>query len=373
VTASSGVATFAGCKITGAAGPYTLTASASALTSGTSSSFTITNSLHISSLVTGATTGTTQWGGGATVTVKDVNGTVVSGVVVTGTWNPTSAATASGCTTNTSGQCAITAGSAAFPSTQLTESWTVSGLAAPSYTYDSASNTASTITISRGCAAAAVCATDVGDTFNNTSNASSTSVTLSGTNGAAPTNATVLILVARDGTQNSDAIPSVTGTAISGATSVNAVGTMSSHPNSFSRAWVYRATGTGTASGTVTVTFNNADNIGTLVEVLVASGNQTSNPIAQSLTNTGSSNSATASLTSPSSSNAEVVLVAQGDAGTAMGTPSGWTRNFWNTLTGPTGANFGAFYGPSASASQSISLGANAPWGTIALEIARGT
>jgi hypothetical protein len=308
-----------------------------------------------------------------TVTIKDVNGTVVSGVVVTGTWNPTSAATASGCTTNASGQCTITTGATAFPSSQLTESWTVSGLAAASYTYDSASNAAASITVSRGCAAGAVCATDVGDTFDTTSNTSTTSVTLSGTNGISPSNSTILILVARDGTQSSDAISSLTGTAISGATSVNSVGTMSSHPNSFSRAWVYRATGTGTASGKVTVTFNNADNIGTLVEVLVLSGNRTSSPIAQSLTNTASSNSATALLTTPSSSNAEVVLVAQGDTGTTMGTPSGWTRNFWNTVTGPTGANFGAFYGPSASASQSISLGANAQWGAIALEITRGT
>ena len=308
------------------------------------------------------------------MTVRDASGTAVSGVAVTGAWNPTSAATPSGCTTNASGQCTITAGSGAFPSTQLSESWTVFGLGASGYSYDSASNSANSITLSRGCSAGAVCATDLGDAYSTTPNSGSASVTLSGVNGTAPSNSTVLVLIARDGDQSTDAISSIDGTAITGAASVNSVGSMSSNANAFTRAWVYRATGAGTASGTVTVTFNNADNIATLVEVLVLSGENTRTPVVQSVTNTGTSSTAAALLTSPSSSNAEIALVAEAkDTATQMSTPTGWTQFTWQHKPGANGTNVATYSGPSAAASQNVTLGTSAAWGTTALEIARAT
>ena len=82
VTASAGVASFAGCKITGKAGSYTLKATATSLSSATSSGFAVT---------AGAATKlvfTTQPGGGASgtawstqpkVSVEDASGNVVTG------------------------------------------------------------------------------------------------------------------------------------------------------------------------------------------------------------------------------------------------------------------------------------------------------
>jgi hypothetical protein len=82
VTASSGVASFAGCKITGKAGSYTLTASDGGLTSATSGSISITAgpATHLAF--------TTPPGGGASgaawstqpaVSVEDASGNVVAG------------------------------------------------------------------------------------------------------------------------------------------------------------------------------------------------------------------------------------------------------------------------------------------------------
>jgi hypothetical protein len=122
------------------------------------------------------------------------------------------------------------------------------------------------------------------------------------------------------------------------------------------------------------VTFSNLDNRATLVQVLVLSGNDTSSPIAQSTTNTGNSSTAVALLSGPSSGNAEIVLVGQARAsGSAMSTPAGWTQLSWNNRTGANGANYGTYYGPSAVASQTFTLGTSGPWGTIALEIRRST
>jgi Spherulation-specific family 4 len=82
VTASGGVASFAGCKITGQAGSYTLKATARNLTAATSSSFSVTAGAAAKLAFT------TQPGGGASgtgwsvqpaVSVKDASGNVVTG------------------------------------------------------------------------------------------------------------------------------------------------------------------------------------------------------------------------------------------------------------------------------------------------------
>jgi Spherulation-specific family 4 len=82
VTATNGVASFAGCKITGKAGSYTLTATDGSLTSATSTTFSVTAGTAAQLAFT------TQPGGGAsgaalstqpTVSVEDASGNVVSG------------------------------------------------------------------------------------------------------------------------------------------------------------------------------------------------------------------------------------------------------------------------------------------------------
>jgi Spherulation-specific family 4 len=82
VTASAGVASFAGCKITGAAGTYTLKATATGLTSATSATFSVTagvaTKLVFSTQPGGGASGT-AWSTQPKVSVQDASGNVVTG------------------------------------------------------------------------------------------------------------------------------------------------------------------------------------------------------------------------------------------------------------------------------------------------------
>jgi hypothetical protein len=106
VTASSGVATFAGCKITGKAGSYTLGATSAGLTTATTSSFTITfgtaTQLAVTTQPGGGVSGAT-WATQPVVTVEDASGNTVTSssapVTLAIATQPTSGATLT-CTTN---------------------------------------------------------------------------------------------------------------------------------------------------------------------------------------------------------------------------------------------------------------------------------
>lgn len=375
---STGIATSSVFTANATGGSYTITANAS----GTNTvNFTETNAasgvLHISSLITGATTGTTSWNASVTVTVKDSSGNPVSGVTVTGTWSPTTTATPSGCTTNTAGQCTITTISN-FPSTQTVETWTVTNLGLSGYTYSAASNVESSITVARGCPAATVCAVDLGaNAFDTTASTSATTTTLNGTNGTAPSNATVLLLITRDGRKSGDTVASINGSAISSPALVQSVtSNLTSNKKTFTNLWVYRAIGTGTTAGTVTVTFNNTDNFGTLVQAVVLAGANSTTPIAQSgpvTCTTACTKAATASLTSPSATNGEVLLLAEAkDTGTATTTSTtGLTQMFWNHVASGNGFNASTWSDSAAQATSNFTLGTNAPWGSIAVEVTR--
>ena len=82
LAASSGVATFAGCKIVGTAGTYTLSATSAGLTTATSGSFTITfgaaTQLAFSTQPGGGANGA-AWGTQPKVTVEDSGGNKVTG------------------------------------------------------------------------------------------------------------------------------------------------------------------------------------------------------------------------------------------------------------------------------------------------------
>ena len=82
VTASGGVASFAGCKITGKAGGYTLKATDGSLTSATSSAITITAGSAAQLAFTtqpGGGANAAAWAAQPTVSVKDSGGDVVTG------------------------------------------------------------------------------------------------------------------------------------------------------------------------------------------------------------------------------------------------------------------------------------------------------
>jgi hypothetical protein len=381
-TNASGVATSSAFTANSTHGTYNISATAAG-GSNPSVNFSETNIglLHISSLVTGTTTGTTTWTGSITVTVKDSAGTAVSGVAVAGAWSPTTAATPSGCTTNASGQCTITPTAGSFPNAQLTETWTISNLSLSGYAYDSASNVESAVTLSRGCAAATVCETNLTSTtaFTDTkAKTSSSTASLSGTN-TPPSGSTVLILIARDGSQSADAVTDVSGGAISNATPVTSLtDDLSTRTGAYTNLWVYQANGTGTTTGpTVSVTFNNSDNLATLVQVLVLSGENTDDPIAQSNTNectTLCTTTATATLPNPlSTGSRQVVLVGEAaTTATSMSSLSWPTNLFWARKTGAKGCNYGSFFG-SSTLSGTVTLGTADDWGALAVEIARSS
>jgi hypothetical protein len=82
VTATAGVASFSGCKITGQAGSYTLTATTSGLTSATSATFSVTASSATKLVFTtqpGGGASGTAWSAQPKVSVQDASGNVVTG------------------------------------------------------------------------------------------------------------------------------------------------------------------------------------------------------------------------------------------------------------------------------------------------------
>ena len=301
---------------------------------------------------------------------------------MTGAWSPTSAASPSGCTTNASGQCTITPAAGSFPSGQLTETWAVSNLTLSGYSYASASNVESAITLSRNCAAATVCETTLtsASAFTDTTTGTSSSTASLSAGNTPPSGSTVLILIARNGSQSGDAVSSVSGSAISSPTLVTSLtDNLSSNAGAFTNLWVYRAQGTGTTtSPAVTVTFNKTDNIATLVQVIVLSGENTKAPIAQSNnTNkctTGCTTTATVALPGAlSTGSEEIVLVGEAaNTGASMSSTSWATKMFWARITGGTGCNYGSFFGAST-ASGTVTIGTANVWGAIAVEVARAT
>ncbi len=85
-----------------------------------------------------------SWTAMVTVTVQDGLGNPVAGVAVSGGWNPVVAGP-SGCTTAANGQCTFTSGSIA--TTVPSETWTVTNLSAPGYTYDSVHNNPNNVVV----------------------------------------------------------------------------------------------------------------------------------------------------------------------------------------------------------------------------------
>ena len=382
-TNAGGVATSSAFTAGAGAGTYTVSATATG-GSNPSVNFSETNIglLHVSSLATGSTSGTTTWTGSVTVAVTNSAGTTVNGVSVTGAWSPTSAASPSGCTTNSSGQCTITPAAGSFPSGQLTETWTISDLSLTGYSYASASNVESAVTLSQNCAAGTVCETTLtsASAFTDTTAGTSSSTASLSAGNTPPSGSTVLILIARNGSQSGDTVSSVTGSAISNATQVTSLtGNLSTNAGAFTNLWVYRAQGTGTTTGpAVTVTFNKSDNIATLVQVIVLSGENTKAPIAQN-NNTNQCTTgctATATVTLPgslSTGSKEIVLVGEAaNTGASMSSSSWATKMFWARVMGGNGCNYGSFFGTST-ASGTVTLGTANVWGALALEVARST
>jgi hypothetical protein len=173
--------------------------------------------------------------------------------------------------------------------------------------------------------------------------------------------ATLLILVYRQATTGNPAISSVTGSAISGsATAINNQKIDGSYG-----VFAWRASASGAANGTVTVTFTNANNVSTTIDVVQLAGNNTTTPIAGSAVSTGTGTTATGGTLSPGTSTDGEVFFAGTTASSTMSTPSGYT-----VLNVPSSTVHGSWSSSSASSTGvSTALGTSGTWGTIEIEI----
>jgi serine protease len=101
--------------------------------------------LHVGNMTGTKSTKGKNWSATVTITALDQNNAAVSGVVVTGSWSGAKTGTAS-CTTGTNGACAVSTGNM---SSGTSVTFTVTDLAKSGYTYNSAANAISSLTVTK--------------------------------------------------------------------------------------------------------------------------------------------------------------------------------------------------------------------------------
>jgi hypothetical protein len=178
--------------------------------------------------------------------------------------------------------------------------------------------------------------------------------------------ADLLILIYRQESSADLGVSSVSGTAISGTPALvnsEAFGSPAKY-----EVWAYRATGSGTSGGTVTVAFTSANNVTTTIDVVQLSGDKTGSPVARSAVTAGTGAAATgASLTGVSAGDAEVFFAGLATS-TTMSTPSGYS-----VLDAPGSGLHGSWFDSSASSTAiATTLGASTAYATIEIEINHG-
>ena len=100
--------------------------------------------IHVDALSGTKTISRNKWTATVTTTVKDANGALISGVVVSGAWSNGYTGTGT-CTTGATGTCSITSGS--MKSTVPSVTFTVTNLAAAGFTYTLTANVVNSITV----------------------------------------------------------------------------------------------------------------------------------------------------------------------------------------------------------------------------------
>ncbi len=209
---------------------------------------------------------------------------------------------------------------------------------------------------------AVVNATLLGDATDSTASTTTSSVpSVTTTSGA-----NLLILIYRQGSSTSLGVSSVSGTAISGTPALVNSEAFSS-PAKY-EVWAYRATGSGTSGGTVTVTFTSANNVATTIDVVQLSGDKAGSPVTQSAVTAGSGSTATGSaLTGASSSDGEIFFTGLATK-TTMSTPSGYSA-----LDASGSTVHGSWFTSSASSTAvATTLGTSVAYATIEIEINHG-
>jgi hypothetical protein len=194
-------------------------------------------------------------------------------------------------------------------------------------------------------------------------NTSSVTATLPSTPAAG---STVLVLVYAEATSGTPAISSIGGSIlVPGAIPATPTLITSASPAANYEEWAYWAPATGTGKAVpVTMTGNVAY---LHVDVIDLAGNNTSTPIAQEATNTGTSATPTATLpTAPASGDLEVAFNGAGANDGSVGAST------WTTISNNNGANYGVssyYSGTAGSTSQAFSFTNSVTWATIALDI----
>jgi trimeric autotransporter adhesin len=211
---------------------------------------------------------------------------------------------------------------------------------------------------------AAVAATLLGKATDSTSGSQSTSVSgVSTTSGA-----TLLILAYRQGTSGNLAISSITGSAISGTPASITSEPFNGTGGGKFAVIAWRATGSGTSNGTVTVSFSAANNVSTTIDVVQLSGNNTSTPVAGSAVSTNTGTAVTGGSLSPGNPNDGEVFFAGLTTSTTMSAPTGYTA-----LDVPATTVHGSWFSSSASSpGATANLGASSTWGSVEIEINHG-
>jgi hypothetical protein len=360
LAASTGVASFSGCAIDKSGTGYTLTATDGSLTSATSSSFTISvgpaAKLAFTQQPNGAQAAT-AFGTQPKVAVEDAGGNVVTtnstGVTLAIGANP-----GSGTLTCTTNPVAASSGVATFAGCKISAGGAGYTLTATDGTLTS--TTSSSFSVYAYSEAAAGSATS-GTT------ATSSSFTLSA-------NTTYLVFAFNNSGTTGDSA-TVTSSGFTTGPTISAIGS-ASYDSKYLE-WAGYVTG-GSGSGTLKVTFAKTIKQAYL-EVIAGQGASTSSPVAQNafatMTGTTQSNPATANLSSaPDPSNGELIYWTGGQSLTAT---SSWSSSSSITLVSGTtnaGANGsqGTFGGAPPQQTESLNMGGNKLWGTIAVELNHG-
>ncbi len=210
--------------------------------------------------------------------------------------------------------------------------------------------------------------TGVGEALKASATDSTASTSSSTVTGVTTTSgADLLILVYRQQSTGNLGINSIVGTAISG-TPAPVISQVFDASGKY-QVWAYRATGSGTSNGAVTVSFNAAKNVTTTIDVVQLSGDNAASPIARSAVSAGTSGATVTggALSGASPSDGEVFFTGL-TGSTTMSTPGGYAA-----LDVPAPGVHGSWFSSSASPGGiTTNLGTGSAWGTIEIEINHG-
>jgi len=257
------------------------------------------------------------------------------------------------------------AGCSATPSSSTT-TCTATGLSAKTaytWTLTTAYNSWLSSSVTAGATTyAVVSATLLANATDSTTSTMTSSVpSVSTTSGA-----DLLILIYRQGSSTTLGVSSVSGTAISGTPAL--VNSQAFSSPAKDEVWAYRATGSGTSGGTVTVAFTAANNVTTTIDVIQLSGDKAGIPVAQSGVTSGTGTAVTgASLTGASSSDGEIFFAGLATS-TTMSTPSGYSA-----LDASGSGLHGSWFDSAASSTAiATAVGTSTAYGTIEIEVNHG-